>query len=232
MFTADNIIIICICLISLLMATFPTVTLGNKVLIDIRLPEKINRLCSVFRSTGRLIWPMWYLIMLYSIKGITILKYSKKCIVNVCILVICLIIQIVDISSALISRHETFANEQKYEYSDADFWQRLSEYRNFKCVCFTYQAEGTYMQVGALALKYNWMMNSFYFARDIEGIRQNQDVLSHEGPKSDCIYVFYPNQQELMESMEDVIRYYNMGEFIVGITWLDDDGNVNDFSYE
>ena len=230
MFTYNHIIVIFICFISLIMATFPTITFGDKVLLNIRLPEKIVELFAIFRATGRLIWPMWYCIVLYCIRGIAHLNNK----INVCVLALCLAIQIIDISSVLTSCHETYANEQEYEYSDADFWQQMSEYRNFKCVCFSYLGTNNEdsIQMGALALKYNWLMNAFEFARDIDGIFINQSVLEREDARADCIYVFHHKQQELMEDKKHVLRYYDLGELVIGITWLDDDGNVNDFSYE
>ena len=173
---------------------------------------------------------MEYCIVLYCIRGIAHLNNK----INVCVLALCLAIQIIDISSVLTSCHETYANEQEYEYSDADFWQQMSEYRNFKCVCFSYLGTNNEdsIQMGALALKYNWLMNAFEFARDIDGIFINQSVLEREDARADCIYVFHHKQQELMEDKKHVLRYYDLGEPVIGITWLDDDGNVNDFSYE
>ncbi len=228
----ENIVLVIIGIISFLLAVLPTVTYGGKVLLDIKLPKKVSELYAVFRTTGRFIWPTWYLIVLYCIKGVA--GFTCKKVINVYILVICLLIQIFDISQALISRHEGFSEEIVYEYVNDYFWQKLSEYRNFRCVCFSYLGENieNCIQIGALALKYGWTMNAFYFARNIDGMWNNESALEHESPKSDCIYVFLPEQQELLQKLENELRYYHIGELVIGVTWLDEEGKVNDFSYE
>lgn len=228
------IVIIGISTICFLAAVLPRITYGENVLLEIHLPQKISELYAVFRSTGRFIWPVWYLIVLYCVRRIARLVFKKGVNINLCILGICLAIQIFDISLSLASRNEMFSEEITYEYTNDDFWQKLSEYRNFNCVCFSYQGINIEysIQIGVQALKHNWVMNSFYFARDIDGLWDNTGVLKYESPKSDCIYVFLPDQHEMLQDLENELRYYRIGELVIGVTWLDDNGNVNDFSYE
>ena len=230
----DSVIIIVICIICFIIAS-PVVCLGDKVLFAWHLPSKAIELWSIFRSTGRFVWPVWYLVTIYTIKGITNLNYSKHRVTIIrCILGICLAIQLFDISSAIIERHDEYSKKVSYDYPDSEFWDKLSVYRNFRCVYFGYRGAHIVhnLRIAEIALKYGWVMNSFYFARDIEPMGADAQSFENDPPlQSDCIYVFFSDQTELLKRWENTLRYYNTGDLVIGITWLDDDGNVNDFSY-
>lgn len=66
-FTYKSMSALVICLILTLLATSNEITFCNHLLLKIPLPEFINRLYSPFRSSGRLIWPVGYFLILASI---------------------------------------------------------------------------------------------------------------------------------------------------------------------
>lgn len=43
----------------------------------------------------------------------------------------------------------------------------------------------------------------------------------------------YPIQTSIIftDSILHELKYYNVSDFVVGVTWLDDDGKINDFDY-
>ncbi len=225
-----DLILICIGVIYLLIAVSPVISFGDKELIEIPIPQVFSEIWAFFRATGRFIWPVWYLLVLYSIRKIQ--KLGIK--IGIAVLVGCMILQIFDISNVLKSRNKWLAKTIVYKYTDDEFWQQLTQYRKFKhiCISFTDYEISKWLKLGAIALKYDLTTNAFYFAREIDGMRDNTEVLKWQEPNEDSIYVFLPEQIELLEDNMHSLRYYYLKDFVIGISWLEKDGTVNNFSYE
>ncbi len=225
-----DLILICIGAIYLSIAISPVISFGDKELIEIPIPQMIAKIWGVFRATGRFIWPVWYLLVLYSIRKIQ--KLGIK--VGIVVLVGCMILQIFDISNVLKSKHKWLTKTNVYKYTDDEFWQQLTQYREFKhiCISFTDYKIDKWLKLGAIALKYDLTTNAFYFAREIDGMRDNTEVLKWKEPNEDSIYVFLPEQTEMLKDNMHSLRYYYLEDFVVGISWLEKDGTVNNFLYE
>lgn len=225
----SNIVLFGIGVVSIIWALSPIVTFGDRMLFELPLPQKIVDLWAVFRSTGRLVWPAYYLIIIYCIKFVAKLRNP----IGMILIVICTCIQIFDIHGILNTKHQRFSKNVIYVNNDENFWKSLTAYRNFNHLNISYPEERIdyYISLAAIALKYDLTMNGFYFARQIDGARDNTTVLEREDAKSDSIYVFLPEQVNLMEEHMHELKYYNVSDFVVGVTWLDDAGKVNDFDY-
>ena len=117
--------------------------------------------------------------------------------------------------------------------NDENFWESLTAYRNFNHLNISYPEERIdyYISLAAIALEYDLTMNGFYFAREIDGMRDNMTELERGEAKSENIYVFLPEQIDLMEEHMHELKYYNVSDFVVGVTWLDNAGKVNEFDY-
>ena len=103
-----NIIIslLIISIISVIVALSPKVYLGKTLLFELKLPSFLNELWSIFRSTGRFVWPVINIIMLSSI--IIILKRFKW--QNALLIIsICLFIQIIDLGVVLGTRRSYYS---------------------------------------------------------------------------------------------------------------------------
>jgi len=227
-----NWILICIGVIYTFIAVSPTVTFGDKILMKLPIPKIISQIWAVFRATGRFIWPAWYMIVIYCIVNIWLTSRKKK--ISIGILIICLFIQLLDLSKIFLKQHEMYTKEFVYEYTYDEFWEQLMAFRNFTHlnVCNPHLTNEMYNKLAALALRYDMTINAFGFARKIEGVWENQEILKREDPKSDSVYILFEEQRDLLKDCEHVLRYYNMEEYVVGVSWLDDKGNVNNFSYE
>lgn len=231
------IVLIIIGMIGIFVAASPVITFGNKMLIHLPVPKTIADIWAIFRSTGRFILVPYYLIMFYIIKTVgNIGIYISKCKVfrlGTMLLLLGLVIQMFDMSDVLWSKHKRFTQNVVYEYSDSEFWDDVMEFREFKHLCITdtnFNNE-SFIKIAPVALKYDFTINGFYFARNIDGMWDNLNYLNREKPKADSVYVFNPEQTELMENCMHDLRYYNLDNFVIGVTWLDQEGNVNDFTY-
>jgi len=84
------------------------VTLNDKVLLDIKLSKWLYHLCSVFRSSGRMFYPVNYLIVLWVVKELVQFKASSiKYQAQILLAVLCAV-QLLDISAVLIKKHHEF----------------------------------------------------------------------------------------------------------------------------
>ena len=63
------------CSIFLILALSPTVMLGEQILFEIPWPDFITKILGIFRSSGRFIWPLSYVIMLFCI--VTVISFTK-----------------------------------------------------------------------------------------------------------------------------------------------------------
>lgn len=97
----------------LFLALSPKATVGDHVLYEIDYPDGIYRLLSIFRSTGRLIWPVYYGVMILLFTALIRLFSNKRhgffCLTL--LLFAGLLIQTADLSPALRWKHEAYAKE-------------------------------------------------------------------------------------------------------------------------
>jgi hypothetical protein len=84
-----------------------SINISKFLLLHINLPDYFYALLNIIRSSGRLIWPVYYLIMIYCILKIG--KFFAKN--NILILLIFFLIQLVDIYPGL---YEKFFSNKKY----------------------------------------------------------------------------------------------------------------------
>ena len=228
-------ILLGISIISVLFAVANAYVWGSRELFTIPIPRKIAELWAIFRSTGRFIWIVWYIIAVFGIKTVSSFKLkSNKCLMGGIVLGLFAIIQLYDLSNVIVNRHKSYGTEVVYEYTEPEFWDSLLNFREFKHLCISYRVGiiGDYMELAAVATKYDLTLNAFYFARDIDGMWDSSEVIEREEAAPDTVYIFLPEQEALLKDCEHKLKYYTVGKYVIGVSWLDDEGNVNDFGYE
>ncbi len=100
------------------------ITFGDTTIINFPLNKYLYALASLFRSSGRFIWLIYYLIFIVGIVSIYIL-FPKK---NIFILSILLAIQLFDLSGGL----KNYFNGNQYKtsselfYTDYEYWKKIS----------------------------------------------------------------------------------------------------------
>lgn len=116
--------ILLITIICFLIAISNKVHLLNYPIIEIKIPEIINGFLGIVRASGRIIWPVYYLLFIISI--ILIYKnFPKKN--SIFVLILILIIQIVDIYPGIHSHYNSkaFVNQKKIDTST--FWKKMTK---------------------------------------------------------------------------------------------------------
>tara|TARA_B100000767_G_scaffold116623_1_gene111291 strand:- start:861 stop:2249 length:1389 start_codon:yes stop_codon:yes gene_type:complete len=114
-----------ITIITFFLALSNNITFGDTTIINYPLNKYLYGLASLFRASGRFIWPVYYFIFIIGIISIYIL-FPKK---NILILSILLSIQLVDLSSGL----KNYFNGKQYKvssegkYTDYEYWKKISK---------------------------------------------------------------------------------------------------------
>ncbi len=108
-------------------ALSPIITMNNSIIMKIPYPEFLMDLLSIFRATGRFVWPIMYLYM-FGTLYILYKNYSGKILTG--IIIVCLTIQIIDLSPVMknekIGELEYVSIVETAGLTDAsDVWTRI-----------------------------------------------------------------------------------------------------------
>ena len=179
----------------------------NKIVYQIDLPEKILSTLSVFRSSGRLVWPLYYLVLftvIYSLSQV-MRSSNRKRIITQGMVVICAVIQIYDLHEFHAQTSFRFRNPENMLPSlPSAFTEVIPE--NIKHI---YCSEGDSKMKDAIALfavKNHLTFNRSANAREIEhiygGDMLDMENLTCELADVDSIYV-YLAPQRVPSELED-----------------------------
>lgn len=232
-------IILCFIVFTFL-ALSPTATILEHTLYQIAYPDWIYKILSVFRSTGRLIWPVYYGVMSIGFIGLARLfpkrtgrKASGKFYVAshlpVPFTVFFLLLQIYDLSPALIEKHRLYTDTVPnitYESPLAsEAWDVLG--RNSGQIIFYPPTHyGLYCDpyvsctFVAYANAYDLSCNITYLSRNLS-LEADQATHAHfEQRKAgdafpENIYVFFDISEVPPASQTD-LHYYEIDGFIIG----------------
>ncbi len=115
-------ILILVIIFSLIAVSNKIYFLGN-LIYQIEIPKILYGLLSVVRASGRMIWPVYYLILIISILKIY-QNFSKKN--SLIILFFIFIIQIIDIHPGIKSHYNSKAFVKEKKLVNKDFWEKFS----------------------------------------------------------------------------------------------------------
>ncbi len=198
-----------------------TITLGSYS-ITIALPATITNLWSIFRSTARLIWPVYYLIMLFSCIGaINNVKSNELAIIVISSM---LALQLYDLSGAITEKKANFdfRNSSTYvsELSDPEWEDIVADgYKHimfYPSVISLYNNQISY-EFQAFALKNNLTLNCIYLSRNVINTVDSETYnyfsdLSNIESNQNTFYVFLdklPNQSYNL-------YFYKLNGLIIG----------------
>lgn len=176
-----------ICIIPFALAVNPKICFNQHELLILQLPESLNNLLSIFRCSGRFIWIVVYVIIVYAVQ---LAVQCKKTKIIVPVLVICSILQIIDLQY-FYKNSNIPEREAMYE---SEAWDYLAE--KYKKVNIIGELdEATYLNFGWYMAKNHFSTTQFHIARlNSEEIQQEINVsisdLKSGNPSEDTIYIF------------------------------------------
>lgn len=101
------------------------ISILNKEIIIVNLPHIMIKALSIFRASGRLLWPIYYLITIYTIYYFNRLFKTK--IMKYTALIFMVLIQLIDISPRLYELHNQFNSRQEGHFKTATQWKQIIE---------------------------------------------------------------------------------------------------------
>jgi hypothetical protein len=169
LFTREGVAVWVIIGASLLLALSTKATAGNLILYDIPL-HSLQTVLSAFRSSGRLFWPAYYLIVSGIIAAACVAFQRRKLIL---ILSTMFLLQFADLKGLFRDVYVSWQNSSSTAFTDAGPWPMLGRnHRNLVVIppweCDNNNTPGGragYWTFGKLAAQQNMTTNSFYAAR-------------------------------------------------------------------
>jgi hypothetical protein len=134
LFIKRNISVILLGIGLFIFALSNVVTFNDKIIIKYSLPKLILDFASIFRSSSRMFYPAYYMLMILGIYGVSKLSNDRLRRIIICIAVV---VQIIDISPALITKHKSLLNKESVEleysksvFSGSDAWMSVAKNAN------------------------------------------------------------------------------------------------------
>ncbi len=202
------------------MAASPTITWNDKLLMQLPYSSTIYKYWGIFGSCGRMAWPVVYFLMIFGITSIGNMKWKRKEISCVVLILACLV-QVVDLSGQLYKRHENYSEKVVYQSPlEGTVWDDIissGEYKHVVWVTHNVDHDDV-IQVAVYAMKNDMTMGNFYFARGIDKRDITEEQL--QNTSEDCVYVFLKSddtfEYEIYENYEDVLHFYPCGDYMIG----------------
>lgn len=182
--------LICLSALFLILALSPIVTFNDKILFTYPLLKPVKMVWIIFRSSGRFIWPVFYILMLTFVIGCY--RVPKHKWLAVCCLVICLAMQVADLWPWM---QKNGSKRTAVLYTPLAEHQKLEKMMQGKeRICFSqYYKIDQYTDILQLAARHKAAINSFYFARQFGGycdyVREKASAELTK-PSPTCLYVF------------------------------------------
>ncbi len=210
------------CVVFTLLATSNIITFNDHA-IYIPIPDGITNALSVFRCSGRLIWPVYYMIFLFTCIGIHHLikkKYIPELLITTSI-----IIQIIDISPRILYARENYAPSERYQYesllTDPAWEECATKYSHIMfypdVIKLSSRRKLAGYEIQTYACKNHMSLNMVIISR-VSTDAVNRDVYAHferleQGDSDpDTMYIFLDE----IPSNTAGLHYYFANDIIIG----------------
>ncbi|MDC0396089.1 DUF6311 domain-containing protein [Candidatus Pelagibacter sp.] len=178
-----------------LIALSNNINFGNITIMNVSLPKLIYAPLSIIRASGRFIWPIYYLIIIFSLIAFIKLKIKKK------YLIIILVLQIVD-TSFLFNKDIIKNSNSNYFLFNDKIWKNLDT--KPESIYSTYSSDNSniFSKVSELLIAENFKTTNIFrlgrYDRQEQSIKRTQlyDQLNKKVLNDKAIY-FIENQDHL-----------------------------------
>ena len=203
----------------IIVAASPVVTFNQQVLFRIPLPEILLELWAIFRSSGRLIWPLGYILIFAAVALVTRRQEKRFAVV---LLACCVGLQAYDLHDRMNNLHADYSQRVEYENPLTEsFWLGLGGDSGIEHLIIG-ESGGEYLYpLADIALQNHWTLNDFYFARSVSGIGDTLGK-SLEAPDDSMLFAMTPERfDEMLSYADPSITFYEMDGLVVGTTQKD-----------
>ena len=198
-------------------SALPHISLGKYTLLHISFPKGIEAVVGIFRSTGRFIWVVVYIVFAGIFHILSKYINSRSLIP---LLLVCLLIQTADLSDTIRDKHKFFSETHEEHVSDFDDPVFLAVADRYDRFIFSYDNVIRIMDAAYYAYKHDMTLNRFYYARDnrqqVEAALDDylQKAASGE-PEADFIYMF--DENNLADNFHLPLHFYYLHGSIFGV---------------
>ena len=197
------------------------ISFGTHLLIELPDIDIIIRYWSTFGSSGRLIWPVYYIVMFFAVIGTLkmIEEISWLKIAGNIMFAACVLIQIFDLSGKLEEIHMKYKETAIYEeVFDDDIWDKVAQKGYKHLVWVSHNTDGyQILHMAKFAFDNHMTMNNYYFARGIDFRENVQEEMNNLNTES--VYVFRlddPFDYEKYQNYEDELYFYEANGYVIG----------------
>jgi len=202
--------------------------IGDFLIANFTIPDSINNLLSVVRTSGRMLWPITYLLIGFLIV-FTSQNFWRVYASGLIALVLC--VQVYESAEATAVTGSMFFRAGPEDYLKSPVWDVIgNEYENISIVLpnegpILYPTnpdfaapEGSFLwrEIGVFAVKHHMKLNSFYFSR--EPTSQNKsdaraiaEIVGRGDYREDTAYIFVDSE------MWDLAKRNRVNEDLVGV---------------
>ncbi len=229
-----------------LLAMSPKWTIGDVEILNIPWSDMIWNLLSTFRSTGRFIWPVYYMIMTLALiipsyifardrgktyaskllKGRRVFVVERRIVIVIMLLTV--IVQIIDLYPAMKQKHIDFHKEIEYASDlQSPLWEIIAKNCDKIIVCppsvDLYWDGISALTFEIFAKEHDMTMNMTYMSRDLtdfadEKTREEFDDMAKGKTYSTHMYLFLSaKEDELPDGNKYNLNYYSIDGYIVGL---------------
>jgi hypothetical protein len=195
----------------IMFAASPVVTFNDKLLFTYPHSSTLYHYWGYFRSSGRIIWPVCYLIFIGAMVCNSSFWRGRKVYVANAIVFVCVLLQVFDLSGKLTDKKEFYNSAEYDSFMKDDIWEELSKVDSVKHVVWAsnYFDNKDIVYLADYAYNNGWTMNIYYFARDIN-VRENTEY-SLDNLSDDNIYIFNLDDELVYD-----LNYHEADGYIIG----------------
>lgn len=197
-------------------ALSPEVSFNGQVLFSYPVLKPVETVWSIFRASGRFIWPVVYILMLGLVVGWYRL-WRRGWAAYLC-LALLIAVQAVDVWPWM-QRSGKAKSATSYA-PDAACPQIEKMMEGKRHVCFSrYYELDEYPDILSLAAKHGLSLNAFYFARQFGGYNEyvaEQAAAALRHPSPDCLYVLADSTQAAREDFCRKLHTVHLGTYTLG----------------
>lgn len=179
-----------IAILSVIAAASPIITFGPYKVVQLPTPQLIWKMWEVFRSSGRAIWVVVYMILFWAICA-DVKQIGMR--VKIGIMSFCMILQIYDIHVILYEKHNRFAIRTRYETMlTSPIWNQIAESDILHIVLASQLDQNMLYSLADYALDHKMTLNDFYFARSKSDAVYEGRRAAKVNIEENRLYVFLP----------------------------------------